>query len=167
MLTHLLDFYPRRNGKFEVNNKQAAIISLGHFGGQFDWPSADYPQREKIYADHKEYTLGLLHFLAQDESVPGPLRTEMRGWGLHKDEFTDNGNFPYQLYVREARRMRGAFVVAQRDVQDDRRKPDAIGIASHFIDSHHVQRMALSPTEFVNEGRICARAGPIRFRIAR
>jgi hypothetical protein len=25
---------------------------------------------------------------------------------------------------------------------------------SHFIDSHHVQRVALSSTEFVNEGRI-------------
>ena len=50
--------------------------------------------------------------------------------------------------------MRGAFVVTQRDVQDDRRKPDAIAVGSHFIDSHHVQRLALSPTEFVNEGRI-------------
>src|SRR5438874_13671378 len=50
--------------------------------------------------------------------------------------------------------MRGAFVVTQRDVQEDRRKPDAIAVGSHFIDSHHVQRLALSPTEFVNEGRI-------------
>src|SRR4051794_11482133 len=153
-LKDLLDFYPRRNGKFEVNNKQAAVISLGHFGGQFDWPNADHAGRQKIFLDHKDYTLGLLHFLAHDESVPESLRAEMRGWGLHKDEFADNGHFPYQLYVREARRMRGAVVVTQRDVQDDRRKPDAIGISSHFIDSHHVQRVALSPTEFVNEGRI-------------
>ncbi len=157
-LTDLLDFYKRRNGKFEVNNKQAAIISLGHFGGQFDYPDADYATRERIVADHWDYTLGLLKFLAEDESVPENVRAEMRSWGLHQDEFADNGHLPYQLYVREARRMRGAFVVTQRDVYgdvpDDRRKPDSIGISSHFIDCHHVQRVALSPTAFVNEGRI-------------
>ena len=153
-LTDLLDFYGRRNGKFEVNNKQAAIFSIGHFGGQFDYSDADYAKREKIIEDHWDYTLGLLHFLANDESVPENVRSEMKAWGLHKDEFTDNGNLPYQLYVREARRMRGEYVVTQKDVQEDRRKADSIGISSHFIDSHHVQRVALSPTEFVNEGRI-------------
>lgn len=153
-LTHLLDFYARRNDKHEVNNKQNAIISMGHFGGQFGWPDGDYATRARIFADHKDYTLGLLHFLATDASVPENVRAEMKAWGLHKDEFADNGNFPYQLYVREARRMRGVIVMTQRDVQEDRRKPDAVGIASHFIDGHHVQRVALSPTEFVNEGRI-------------
>ncbi len=153
-LSDLLDFYPRRHGKFEVNNKQAAIFSLGHFGGQFGWPGGSYEERTKIFADHWDYTLGLLKFLAEDEGVPPNVRAEMKAWGLHKDEFQDNGNLPYQLYVREARRMRGAYVVRQQDVQEERRKPDAIGISSHFIDCHHVQRLALSPAEFINEGRI-------------
>ncbi|MBL8210908.1 MAG: FAD-dependent oxidoreductase [Bryobacterales bacterium] len=153
-LTDFIDLYARRNGKFEVNNKQAAIISTGHFGGQFDYPAASYADRERIIADHWDYTLGLLHFLKQDSSVPANVREEMSAWGLHRQEFADNGHLPYQLYVREARRMQSGLVVTQKDAVSDRRKPDAIGISSHFIDSHHVQRVALSPTEFVNEGRI-------------
>ncbi len=78
----------------------------------------------------------------------------MKSIGLHKGEFADNGHLPYQLYVREARRMTGSYVITQKDVQEDRRKDDSIGISSHFIDSHHVQRLAVSESEFVNEGRI-------------
>lgn len=153
-LADILDLYGRRNGKFELNNKQSAIISLGHFGGQFEWSDASHAERARIYADHLDYTLGLLHFLAQDEAVPANVQAEMKALGLHKDEFADNGHLPYQLYVREARRMRGVYVMKQADVQTDLRKPDSIGMSSHFIDSHHVQRVALSEDEFVNEGRI-------------
>ena len=153
-LANIVGIYTRRNGKFELNNHQSAIISLGHFGGQVDWPDASYAERRRIYDDHLDYTLGLLHFLANDDSVPPNVRTETRSLGLHTGEFADNRHLPYQLYVREARRMRGAFIVTQRDVQDDRRKPDAIGLSSHFIDSHHVQRLAVNENEFVNEGRI-------------
>jgi hypothetical protein len=153
-LNHILDFYGRRNGKFELNNKQSAIFSLGHFGGQFDWPDASYEEREKIFEDHMEYTLGLFHFLANDDSVPTNMQEEMKAVGLHKGEFADNGHLPYQLYVREARRMRGEYVVRQQDVQTDRRKNDSIGISSHFIDCHHVQRLAINENEFINEGRI-------------
>lgn len=153
-LSDILDLYERRNGKFELNNKQSAIFSLGHFGGQFDWPDASYEQRARIYADHMDYTLGLLHFLATDAAVPDNVQKEMKALGLHKGEFADNGHLPYQLYVREARRMRGEYVMTQHDVQTDRRKPDSIGMSSHFIDCHHVQRVALNENEFVNEGRI-------------
>ncbi|HSV15754.1 MAG TPA: FAD-dependent oxidoreductase, partial [Tepidisphaeraceae bacterium] len=153
-LTDVVDLYARRNGKFELNNKQAAIISLGDFGAQFGWPEGDYAARRRIFDDHWDYTLGLLQFLATDAAVPSNVRAEMKSLGLHTGEFADNGYLPYQLYVREARRMRGDYVMTQKDVQDDRRKSDAIGMSSHFIDAHHVQRVALSDSEFVNEGRI-------------
>ncbi|WP_009958249.1 FAD-dependent oxidoreductase [Verrucomicrobium spinosum] len=156
-LLDIIDLYshaPGRKDKKEVNNKQAAVISVGHFGGQFDYPDGDYATRDRIIADHTDYTLGMFHFLATDETVPESLRTETKQWGLAKDEFTNNDNWPYQPYVREARRMKGLYVVTQKDITEDRRKPDSIAMGSHFIDSHHVQRLALSPTEFVNEGRI-------------
>ncbi len=153
-LADLIDLYARRNGKFELNNKQAAVFSLGYFGASADWADADYEKRAEIFQDHWDYSLGLLQFLANDEAVPKNVRVEMKALGLHKDEFADNGNLPYQLYVREARRMRGEYIVTQKDVQEERRKPDSIGMSSHFIDCHHVQRLAVSDTEFLNEGRI-------------
>jgi len=153
-LKDVIGLLARRNGKFEMNNQQAAVISLGHFGGQAGWAEADFEGRGRIYRDHLEYTLGLLRFLATDPNVPANVQAEVKELGLHPGEFADNGHLPYQLYVREARRMRGAYVVTQRDVQDDRRKSDSIGMSSHFIDAHHVQRLALNENEFVNEGRI-------------
>lgn len=153
-LEDIIDLYKRRNGKYELNNKQSSIYSLGHFGGQFDWADGSYADRERIAEDHWDYTLGLLHFLATDDAVPAKVQAEMKALGLHKDEFADNGHLPYQLYVREARRMRGEYVMTQQDVQTDLLKPDSIGMSSHFIDCHHVQRVALNENEFVNEGRI-------------
>jgi len=149
-----IDLYPRRNGKLEMNNRQAAIFSLGHFGGQFGWPEADEKERKRIYQDHLDYTLGLLHFLTHDEVVPENIRNDMLQLGLHSGEFADNGHLPYQLYVREGRRMRGAFLMRQQDVLEERRKIASIGMGSHFLDCHHVQRLAVSPHAFINEGRI-------------
>ncbi|GAB3997092.1 FAD-dependent oxidoreductase [Spirosoma daeguense] len=144
--------YPK--GKFETNNKQKAVISLGHFGGNVDYPDASYSRRKAIYDDHKAWSLGLMYYLANDPSVPETLRTETASYGFSADEFTDNENFPYYLYVREARRMVGAYVQKQKDILEERTKPDAICLGSHWIDSHHVQRVAVSKTQFVNEGRI-------------
>ncbi|WP_353718375.1 FAD-dependent oxidoreductase [Dyadobacter sp. 676] len=144
--------YPE--GKFETNNKQKSVISLGHFGGNTEYPDADYARRKAIYDDHKNWTLGLLYFLANDASVPKSLHDEVNRYGFTADEFRDNGNFPYYLYIREARRMKGALIQTQQDILERRSKPDAICLGSHWIDSHHVQRVAVSKTQFVNEGRI-------------
>jgi hypothetical protein len=144
--------YPK--GKYETNNKQKSVISLGHFGGNVEYPDGNYKKRKAIYDDHKNWTLGLLYFLANDPSVPQKLHDEVNQFGLTADEFKDNGNFPYYLYVREARRMKGALIQTQKDILQEQSKPDAICLGSHWIDSHHVQRVAVSKTQFVNEGRI-------------
>ncbi len=153
-LDELIGIYDRGNGKYEFNNQQHSSISLGLFGGNVDYPDASYARRQEIHDDHKAYTLGYLYFLGHDERVPEALRAEMRSFGFAKDEFTDNGNFPYYLYVREARRLVGDYVMTQHDVLETREKPDAVALGSHWIDSHHVQRIALSDSTFTNEGRV-------------
>lgn len=140
--------------KWELNNRQDAVISLGHLGGQFCYPEADHAQRRRIWEDHRNHHQGLLYFLVHDRAVPRALRAEAARWGLAPDEFTDNDHWPYHLYVREARRMVGAYVLTQHDIQSHRRKPDSVALGSHWIDGHHVQRVAWSRTRFRNEGRI-------------
>jgi hypothetical protein len=92
--------------------------------------------------------------LATDPRVPEPLREETQKTGFAKDEFVENDNFPYYLYVREGRRMIGPEVHTQHDVFRDRQKEESILLGSHWVDSHHVQRIALSDSSFTNEGRI-------------
>jgi hypothetical protein len=102
--------------------------------------------------EHVDYTQGFFWFLAHDPRVPEALRKEVNSWGLAKDEFTGTGNWPHQLYVREARRMIGEYVVVQKDLQTDLTKPDPIGMGSYNSDSHNVQRVAAPDGSVENEG---------------
>lgn len=153
-LKQLVGIYARGSGKWEFNNQQNSTISLGLFGGNVDYPDASPERRKQIYDDHKQYTMGYLFFLGHDKSVPAKLREEMLSYGYAADEFKDNDNFPYYLYIREARRMQGDFIMTEHDILTNREKPDAVTLGSHWIDSHHVQRVAISKNGFTNEGRI-------------
>ncbi len=140
--------------KWELNNLQGSILSLGHLGGQFRYPDGNHQTRTEVIQDHYNHNAGLLYYLANSPEVPQNLRSEMAQWGLPPDEFTDNNHWPYQPYIRETRRMQGEYILTQQDVLTDIGKPDVIFWNSHWIDSHHVQRLAIDKNHFRNEGRI-------------
>jgi hypothetical protein len=138
------------NGKADINNQGA--FSTDYIGGSWDYPEASYAKKAETWQAHKDYQAGFFYFLATDPQVPEPLRQEMNRWGLCKDEFTDTRNWPRQIYVREARRMVGEYVVVQKDLQTELTKPDPIGMGSYNSDSHNVQRVVDASGFARNEG---------------
>jgi hypothetical protein len=148
-------FLPARlkiSSKADFNNRGA--FSTDYIGANWDYPEADYRRRAEIWKEHEQYTKGLLYFMAHDPRVPSELQQEFSRWGLAADEFVDNQNWPYQLYVREARRMVGDFVMTQRDLQTDLTKEDVIGMGSYNSDSHNVQRFVEADGTVQNEGNM-------------
>ncbi len=145
-------FDPIPNAKTDTNNH--GPFSTDNIGRNYDYPDASYARRREIIQDHVNYEQGWFYFVANDPRVPAEVRTEMAKWGLAKDEFTGNGNWPHQLYVREARRMIGRYMMTENELTRRRPTPEPVGMGSYGIDSHNVQRY-ITPEGFVqNEGDI-------------
>jgi len=104
--------------------------------------------------EHEKYQKGWLYFVTHDPRVPADVRQEMQRWGLPKDEYKDNGHWPHQLYIREARRMIGQYVMTENDLLRRRLAPEPVGMGSYHIDSHNVQRYITSDGHVQNEGDI-------------
>jgi hypothetical protein len=138
------------NRKTDINNYGG--FSTDFIGRNWDYPMANYKRRAEIWKEHEDYTAGFFYFLANDPQVPESLRAEISQFGLARDEFSDNHNWPHQLYIREARRMISEFVMTQKDAQTDLVKPDSVGMGSYQIDSHNVQRHVNPDGTVQNEG---------------
>jgi len=140
------------NKKTDTNNH--GPFSTDFIGMNYDYPEASYERRKEIIREHEEYQKGLMYFLANEPNVPEEVRKEMSQWGLAKDEFTDNGNWPHQLYIREARRMVGQYVMTEHDTFSEREITDPVGMGSYTLDSHNVQRYVKDDGFVQNEGDI-------------
>jgi len=109
-------------------------------GAAWEYPSADRQRREELRLHHLHHTQDFLWFMSNDPAVPSEIRTEMQRWGLPREEFADTGHLPHQLYVREARRMLGAYVLTEHDLRGPRRFDDVVAMGSYNIDIREVQR---------------------------
>ncbi len=140
------------NRKTDTNNHGA--IGSDDIGMNYDYPEGDYAVRAKIEREHRVYQQGLMWFLANDPRVPEAVRKRVGQWGLAKDEFTDNGHWPHQLYIREARRMVSDYVHTESDCRRKRATPEPVGMGSYNMDSHNCQRYADSRGHVRNEGDV-------------
>ena len=112
----------------------------GNYGDDWNWATLNHDEREKLAAKHRDYQLGMVWTLQHHPRVPADIRRRTIDWGLAKDEFTDNGNWPYNLYVREARRMRSDFVMTENHCRHTLPVDDPVGMGAYTLDSHNVQR---------------------------
>lgn len=140
------------NKKTDTNNH--GPFSTDNIGFSYDYPEASYERRKEIHKEHETYQKGWFYFIANDPRVPKEVQEKMRQWGLPKDEFADNGHWPQQLYIREARRMIGAYVMTENELLKKRPTPDSVGMGSYTVDSHNVQRYITPDGAVQNEGDI-------------
>ncbi len=151
------------NRKTDTNNH--GPFSTDNIGMNYDYPEASYQRRREIVEEHTIYQKGLMYFLANDPRVPEDVRGPMSRWGLAADEFEDNGHWPHQLYIREARRMVGRYVMTEHDCLVRRETPESVGMGSYVIDSHNVQRYVTDEGFVQNEGDVGVRP-PKPYKIA-
>ena len=139
------------NGKTDLGSWHDLSANL--YGMNREYPNGSYATRERIYRDHLSFTHGLLWLLANDPEIPETTRAAWREWGLCKDEFTDNGGWPRQLYIRDARRMVSEFVMTEHHTRRINPEPvsDPVAVAFWPTDTHSVRRIVRDGAAY-NEG---------------
>jgi hypothetical protein len=140
------------NCKTDTNNH--GPVNFDYIGMSDDYPEASYRRRLSIMAEHEEYQRGLLYFLRTDPRIPPDIRDRNNAWGLAADEFTDNDNWPHQLYIRESRRMKGEHIITEPEILGDAPAEESVGMGSYHLDSHNTHRYVDAEGFVQNEGDI-------------
>lgn len=146
------------NRKTDTNNNYA--ISTDFIGQNWAYPEADYATRAKIWQAHEDWQKGLMWTLANSPRVPEKVRAEFQRLGSAKDEFVENGNWPRQLYVREARRMVSDYVMSEKNCTRAVVAEDSVGMGAYNMDSHNIQRYVTAEGFVRNEGDVQVRVRP-------
>jgi hypothetical protein len=137
--------------KFQMNGNIEALTSANLPGASWTWPEANRHHRARLARFHVTHVAGLLWFLQNDLRVPTAIRANLAPLGLPKDEFPANGHWPWQIYVRQGRRIEGRALVTQHNFTIDsktNRTPkvkNPIAIGEHSFDVHpcHDRRYAV------------------------
>lgn len=140
------------NRKTDTNNRLG--FSTDFIGQNYDYPEATYAEREAIVKRHRLYQQGLMWTLAYHPRMPEKIRAQISKWGMSKDEFTEGAGWQEQLYIREARRMVGDFVMTQNHCQHRLPIDQPVGMGAYTMDSHHVQRHVDENGHVRNEGDV-------------
>lgn len=138
--------------KVDWNNMHA--VGSDYPGANWDYPEASYEKRREIEKEHEIYIRGFLWTLANNPRVPESIRKKVSAYGLPKDEFTDNGGWPWMIYIREARRMVSDYVMTQHECECKRAAPDPVGLGSFGMDSHVVQHFVTENGHAQSDGVI-------------
>ncbi len=154
---------PRMGWSIDTNNHHlfGGAYFIDFVGGNTDWPEADWATREKIYQDHANYQIGVMHFLTNSPRIPSQWREKFAKYGLPTDEYQDTSGWTHELYIREGRRMLSDYVMTQDNCQGYKIPEDSIGLASYNMDSHHCQMVAVDGA-IRNEGNVEIRVSPYR-----
>ncbi len=137
--------------KYQMNGNIEGLTSLNCPGVNWGYPEADRHHRRRLDDFHRDHAAGLIWFLQHDEHVPSEVRQPMQQIGLHDEEFVDNGHWPWQLYVRQGRRIEGRAIVTQHSFTVDPatgrtpRVDQTIALGEHSFDVHpcHDRRFAI------------------------
>jgi hypothetical protein len=161
------------NRKTDTNNNGG--VSMDFIGGNYkldedgntewSWVTLDHAGRERVAAAHKQWQLGLLWTLQNHPRVPAEIRKRVANWGLAADEYGDNGNWPYAIYVREGRRMASDFVMTEGHCRNKLPIDDPIGMGAYTLDSHNTQRCVVDGV-VRNEGDVQLRLTDGPYKIA-
>ncbi|HVJ46331.1 MAG TPA: FAD-dependent oxidoreductase [Luteolibacter sp.] len=149
---------PMPNRKTDSNNH--GLFSTDFVGRSAEWAEASYQRRDELWKEHADYVRGFMWFLGNDPRVPEPIRKETLRWGLPKDEFKETGNWPFQLYVREARRMKSDYIVTEHDCRRTKLVEDGVVLASFGMDSHSTSRFVNEEGQLRGEGGFLSRVRP-------
>ncbi|KAF4344575.1 hypothetical protein FBEOM_1473 [Fusarium beomiforme] len=134
----------------KTDTNAAGQISTDLIGGSYNktsnYAEYSYEEREAVAKRHTIWAQGLLWTLANHKDVPKFIREETRAWGYAKDEWVDNGNWPYEIYVREARRMEGVYTMTQSDIQNPKPYDNdtVIAVGYYTLDVHQVERVVIN-----------------------